>query len=148
MHLMKGVIPIMRNFLQRFAYKMSAFMYGRYGTDKLSKFLMISALVLMVISWLPNLGLVYFLALAVMIWSLYRTFSRRLDKRRRELDRYLKIQKPIVNFFKLQRNKWRDRKTHVYFKCKKCKAVLRVPKGKGSIVVICTRCKDRIEKET
>ena len=119
-------------------------MYGRYGTDELSKFLMILALVLMVISWLPNLGLVYFLALAVMIWSLWRSFSRKLYKRRQELDRYLKIKKPILDFFKLQRNKWRDRKTHVYFKCKKCKAVLRVPKGKGSIVVICTRCKDRI----
>ena len=138
----------MRKWFEKLGYRMASFMYGRYGTDELSKFLMISALILMVISWLPNLGLVYFLALAVMIWSLWRSFSRKLYKRRQELDRYLKIKKPIANFFKLQRNKWRDRKTHVYFKCKKCKAVLRVPKGKGSIVVICTRCKDRIEKET
>ena len=138
----------MKNWFERLGYKFASFMYGRYGTDELSKFLMILAIVLMVISWIPKLGLVYFLALAVMIWSLWRTFSRKIYKRRRELDRYLKIQKPVVNFFKLSRNKWRDRKTHVYFKCKKCKAVLRVPKGKGSIVVICTRCKDRIEKET
>lgn len=127
---------------------MASFMYGRYGNDALTKFLLIAALILMVISWIPRLGWVYLLALAVMIWSIYRSLSRKFDKRRRELDRYLKIKNPIVNFFKLQRNKWRDRKTHVYFKCKKCKAVLRVPKGKGSIVVICTRCKDRIEKET
>ena len=138
----------MKNWLQRLGYKMSAFMYGRYGTDELSKFLMILALILMVISWLTNLGLVYFAALACIIWSLWRTFSRKLDKRRRERERYLKLRKPIVDFFKLSKNKWRDRKTHVYFKCKKCRAVLRVPKGKGSIVVICTRCKDRIEKET
>ncbi len=123
-------------------------MYGRYGNDALTKFLLILALILMLISWIPNLAWVYLLALAVMIWSLCRTFSRRFDKRRRELDRYLKIKNGVVNFFKLRRNMWRDRKTHVYFKCKKCKAVLRVPKGKGSIVVICTRCKDRIEKET
>ena len=138
----------MRNWLQRLGYKMSAFMYGRYGNDELTKFLMITALVLMVVSWLPNLGLVYFVALALMVWSLMRSFSRNLEKRRRERERYLKLRKPIVDFFKLSKNKWRDRKTHVYFKCKKCKAVLRVPKGKGSIVVICTRCKDRIEKET
>lgn len=123
-------------------------MYGRYGNDALTSFLLILGLILMIISWIPRLGWVYFLAAAVLIWSLSRSFSRKFDKRRRELDRYLKIKKPIVNFFKLRRNKWRDRKTHVYFKCKKCKAVLRVPKGKGSIVVICTRCKDRIEKET
>ena len=138
----------MRSFFQRLGYKMASFMYGRYGSDALTKFLLILALILMVISWIPHLGLVYLLALGVMIWSLFRTFSRRFDKRRRELDRYLKIKNGITNFFKLRRNIWRDRKTHVYFKCKKCKAVLRVPKGKGSIVVICTRCKDRIEKET
>ena len=138
----------MRNWLQRLGYKMSAFMYGRYGTDELSNFLMILALILMVVSWFPNLGLVYFVAFALMVWSLLRSFSRKLDKRHRELERYRRIKKPIADFFKLSRNKWRDRKTHVYFKCKKCKAVLRVPKGKGSIVVICTRCKDRIKKET
>ena len=123
-------------------------MYGRYGNDELTKFLMILALILMVVSWLPNLGLVYFVALALMIWSLFRSFSRNLEKRRRERERYLKLRKPFADFFKLSKNKWRDRKTHVYFKCKRCRAVLRVPKGKGSIVVICTRCKDRIEKET
>ena len=138
----------MKNWFERLGYKFASFMYGRYGTDELSKCLMILAIVLMVVSWIPKLGLVYFLALAVMIWSLCRTFSRKIYKRRHELDRYLKIKTPIANFFKLQRNKRRDRKTHVYFKCKKCKAVLRVPKGKGSIIVICTQCKDRIEKET
>lgn len=138
----------MKNWFERLRYKTACFMYGRYGNDALTKFLLILGFILMVISWFPYLGWVYFLAAAVLVWSLSRSFSRKLDKRRRELDAYLKIQKPIVNFFKLQRNKWRDRKTHVYFKCKKCKAVLRVPKGKGSIIVICTRCKDRIEKET
>ena len=138
----------MKNWLEKLGYKISSFMYGRYGNDALTNFLLILGLILMVISWIPRLWWVYFLAAAVLIWSLFRTFSRNFAKRRRELDRYLKIQKPIANFFKLSRNKWRDRKTHVYFKCKKCKAVLRVPKGKGSIVVICTRCKDRIEKET
>ena len=138
----------MKRWLEKLGYKMASFMYGRYGSDALTKFLLILALILMVISWIPRLWWVYLLALCVMIWSLFRTFSRRFDKRRRELDRYLKIKNGIANFFKLRRNIWRDRKTHVYFKCKKCKAVLRVPKGKGSIVVICTRCKDRIEKET
>ena len=138
----------MKKWFEKLGYRMASFMYGRYGNDALTKFLLILAVILMVISWFPRLGWVYFLAAAVLIWSLTRSFSRKFDLRRRELDRYLKIKKPIVNFFKLQRNKWRDRKTHIYFKCKKCKAVLRVPKGKGSIVVICTRCKDRIEKET
>ncbi len=138
----------MRNFFERLRYKTAVFMYGRYGNDDLTKFLLVLGLILMLISWLPRLGWVYFLAAAVLVWSLMRSFSRKLDRRRRELDRYLKIKNGFVNFFKLSRNKWRDRKTHVYFKCKKCHAVLRVPKGKGSIIVTCSRCGDRIEKET
>ena len=84
-------------------------MYGRYGNDALTKFLLILALILMIVSLIPRLWWMYFLAAAVLIWSLTRSFSRRFDKRRRELDRYLKIKTPIVNFFKLSRNKWRDR---------------------------------------
>lgn len=138
----------MKNWFQKLGYKMASFMYGRYGNDDLTKFLLIFALILMVVSWIPHLGWVYFLAAAVLVWSLMRSFSRKFERRRRELECYLKIKRPIVNFFKLSRNKWRDRKTHIYFKCPKCKAVLRVPKGKGEIIVTCTRCGDRIEKET
>lgn len=138
----------MQNFFQKMRYKMATFMYGRYGNDELTKFLMIAAIILMVISWLPKLGWVYFLAAALLVWSLTRSFSRNLNRRRQEREKYLKLRKPIVNFFKLQRNKWRDRKTHIYFKCHKCKAVLRVPRGKGSIIVTCTRCQERIEKKT
>ena len=138
----------MKKWLEKMGYKDAAFMYGRYGNDELTKFLMIASLVLLIISMIPFLWPISILPLALMGWSTFRSLSRKFDKRRRELNYYLRIKKPVVNFFKLSRNKWRDRKTHIYFKCKKCKAVLRVPKGKGSIVVICTRCKDRIEKKT
>ena len=80
-------------------------MYGRYGNDELTKFLMILALILMVISWIPRLSWMYLLALAVMIWSLFRSFSRNLEKRRHERERYLKLRKPIADFFKLSKNK-------------------------------------------
>ena len=138
----------MTNLFEKLRYKTAVFMYGRYGNDALTKFLLVLGLILMIISWFPRLGWVYFLAAAVLVWSLVRSFSRKIDRRRRELDCYLRFQKPIVNFFKLSRNKWRDRKTHVYFKCKKCKAVLRVPRGKGSIIVTCPKCGERIEKNT
>ena len=125
-------------------------MYGRYGNDRLTYALLIVALVLWVISILPipYIGFLYFLVLALMIWSLFRSFSKNIVKRRRELERYLKIERKFTGFFKLRRNKWRDRKTHCYFKCPKCKAVLRVPKGKGSITVTCPQCGEKTNKKT
>jgi uncharacterized C2H2 Zn-finger protein len=138
----------MKNWFQRLGYRMASFMYGRYGNDELTKVLMVISLVFLVLSWIPVLWFFYFLALAVMVWSLFRSFSKNIFKRRRELERYLKMKNGFLGFFKLRRNKWRDRKTHTYFKCPKCKAVLRVPRGKGSIIVTCPKCGERIEKTT
>ena len=53
-------------------------MYGRYGNDALTKFLLVLGLILMIISWFPRLGWVYFLAAAVLVWSLVRSFRAKL----------------------------------------------------------------------
>lgn len=138
----------MKQWFQKLGYKIARFMYGRYGNDELSYALLIVTLILLLMAYLPYLWFCSFLAFAVMIWSMVRTFSKNHARRRRELAIYQKISYRPKNFFKLQKNKWRDRKTHCYFKCPKCKAVLRVPKGKGEIIVTCPRCNDRIEKHT
>lgn len=51
--------------------------------------------------------------------------------------------KKIGNFFKLHKNKLRDRKTHVYRECPFCHAVLRLPKRSGIHPVRCPRCREQ-----
>jgi hypothetical protein len=53
--------------------------------------------------------------------------------------------RPKVNFFVLTRNRWRDRKTHVYQKCAMCKNVLRFPKIGGNHIAKCPCCDFRFE---
>ncbi len=48
-------------------------------------------------------------------------------------------------FFILQKNKLRDRKTHVYRECPRCHAVLRLPKKAGSHRAKCPRCTESFE---
>ena len=100
----------MKKWLEKIGYRMASFMYGRYGNDELTNFLLISALILMVISWIPRLGWVYLLAIVLLSWSLMRSFSRKFERRHRERDCYLRLRKPIFDFFKLSKNKWRDHK--------------------------------------
>ena len=126
--------------------KMYRFMYGRYGSDTLNKVLLIIYAVAVVVYTVLSLffsawwfSLIYFalsMTLIVVIFS--RMLSRNIAKRRRENDKF-------CGFFKLLKNKFRDRKTHVYKKCPNCKAVLRLPKAKGKHTVICPRCKNRFE---
>ena len=139
----------MRQWLQKLKYKLARWMYGRYGNDELTWVLLITGTVLLFLGYIPRVGWIFsILALIAVFFSSFRSFSRNISKRRRELDRYLRIKNKPKNAIQLHKNKKRDKLTHVYFKCPKCKAVLRVPKGKGEIIVTCPRCGERVEKNT
>ena len=114
-------------------------MYGRYGSDHLSFFLLFLYVVLIFISALPHMAWISWLALAVLLWNLFRMFSRRIDRRRAENAKFLKVAGPAIQWFRLRRTIHRD-KEHCYFKCPNCGQQLRVPRGKGKITVTCRSC--------
>ncbi len=136
----------MKNFFQKLAYKMQVFMYGRYGYDSLSRALSITSIVLVLASvFVPIL---YPIAFLILFWSIFRTYSKNIAARRRELDFFTRHTKGVRLYFKRLSNMWRDRKTHRYYKCPTCKSYLRVPKGKGEIIITCPQCKNKIERKT
>jgi hypothetical protein len=115
-----------------FRERLYSFMIGRNGTDALSLALLVLYLIVCVINLFLRSYIVYTLAYAIIIYSLFRIFSRNLPARRKENAWYLRVKGKIVGFFKLQKNKWRDRKTHAYRKCPVCKSVLCLPRQRVS----------------
>lgn len=124
-------------------------MYGRYGGDTLNKVLLgvyvaVVAIYFVASFFIPAASkarqivwLCYtLLSTLLIVWIFFRMFSRNIAKRRRENERF-------CGFFKLMRNRVRDRKTHVYRKCPQCRAVLRLPRAKGKHTVVCPRCRER-----
>ena len=136
----------MKRWLHGLGEKMQAWMYGRYGYDELSKFLSITAMVCVLIS--PFAHLLYLIALILLIWSVFRSFSRNLENRQKERETYLKYTGKVKQNFIRRKNMWRDRKTHRYYKCPNCKHWLRVPKGKGQIEITCPVCNGKITRKT
>lgn len=128
--------------------KISHMMDGRYGFDDLSKALSITAIVLMFLGYLPHMQWISVLTWIVLIWSIFRGMSRNIFKRQEELNTYNRIRKKIADKLSLWKTIWKERKTHVFFKCKNCGAVLRVPKGRGEIIVTCPKCKSKIDRKT
>ena len=128
----------------RFKSMLYRLMYGRYGTDKLGTCLLITYMILIFVHAILTIFIesVIFdlvtalvsLALAFIIF--YRMFSRNIAKRRMENQKF-------CGFFTLNKNKIRDRKTHIYRKCPQCRSVLRLPRAKGKHFVVCPRCKHR-----
>ncbi len=141
----------MQNRRQDFRQKMIAWASGRYGQDKFSKHLLWFAIAMWLLSmflvktrWQLLPMTVGWLALVV---ATFRMFSRNIYARQKELAFYEKCIDRPSRFLKLQKNKWRDRKTHRYFRCK-CGAALRVPRGKGKIVIKCPKCGAQLNKTT
>ena len=137
----------MKGWLQRAAYKMNVFMAGRYGFDRLSQFLIIFAVFFSLFtrrlnSW--SCQVIYFVLLG---FAIYRTLSKNPYKRRKELNKYYEL---TAGFRKLTGNlgqRLRDR-NHKYIKCKNCSTIMRVPKGKGTIVVTCPKCHNKIKTKS
>ncbi len=127
---------------------MHRFMAGRYGPDELTFTIVIVGCIFTFLSNFKSLRFMYFIAMAFMAVAIWRTLSRSIDARSRERMKFLQlVDKPKAEF-KLISNKFRDRKTHKYFKCKNCGASLRVPKGRGKINVTCPKCRVKTQKKT
>ena len=124
------------------------FMQGRNGVDALYNFLLIVCLFLIIfalfLQGIPKL-IVNVAYIALISWALFRYLSKNLYKRRKENADFLRFVKKITGFIRLQRDRIRDRKTHVYRRCKNCKNVLRLPKKAGKHKVCCPCCSHRFE---
>ena len=136
------------NFLQQLTTKIQQFMVGRYGSDEFSQFLSIGGLVLSLLGNIPFLWFLYFIGTAMIFYSVFRTLSKKYDKRRKELNWYLVWSEKPKAQIKLLINKIRDRKTHRYFRCKQCKTIMRVPAGRGKIEITCPKCRAKTIKKT
>ena len=131
--------------------KLTNFMYNRYGLDAFSRLLTYLTLLLILVSMFFDSyakTAVFTLAVMTVIYTYFRIFSKNIDKRRTENAKYLKLKHRIKNHFDLRRDMWKQRKEFKFFKCPSCKAVLRVPKGKGKIRVVCKKCGTAFEKKS
>ncbi len=121
---------------------------GRYGTDQLSLALMAFYFVLFLLSYLPYCRFLAWVGLLVLAVIFFRTFSRNITKRYYENQVFLRFWNPVKNWFKSLKARFRDRKTHRYYKCPNCKQRLRVPKGRGKIKISCPKCRNQFIKKT
>lgn len=134
--------------MQKFTIKMQQFMAGRYGSDRFSLFLSVVGLIFAFLGNFKALRFFYFVGLAIIIYGLFRAMSKNFEARRKELNWFLRWSEKPRAELKLLVNKWRDRKTHRYFKCKSCKTVLRVPKDRGKIEITCPKCRVKEIRKT
>lgn len=123
-------------------------MQGRYGADDLYRFLFIAALVGMVLNCFFRSRLLEILVLALLIFATFRTLSKNHGARYGENQKYLQMRSRIQYWFGQQKKLMEERKYHHIYTCPKCGQKIRIPKGKGKIMVRCPKCQHEFQKRS
>ena len=131
--------------MNNWKYRFAQWMQGRYGMDPLYKGLLGLYLVLLVANLFLASPIIMYLSLAVLVFAIYRVFSRNLAKRAAENRRYLALFNKAKKWVLLQYNRIREYKTHRYRKCPSCKTTLRLSKKTGTMTVKCPKCHNSFE---
>lgn len=121
------------------------FYNGRYGWDRLSKFIVVIALPLLIFRYTALTGA------ALIIYALWRSFSKNITGRSNEAIRFenwlrglaYKMANGGFNFSKKYKNmsiNLEERRKYKIVACPECKQKLRLPRGKGKVIATCKKC--------
>ncbi|MCI5621901.1 MAG: hypothetical protein MR355_10145 [Lachnospiraceae bacterium] len=128
--------------------KLQRFMAGRYGVDQLNRFYIGLTFVLLILSMVTRFSLLYLVALALLIYSYYRMFSKNVSKMYAQNQKFLNMRYRAVAKWNKTRNHMKQRKVYRFYKCPSCKQKVRVPKGKGRICITCPKCRTEFVKKS
>ncbi len=123
-------------------------MEGRYGTDDLSKVLLIACLVCLVLNIFIGFSLLYIIALALLVYCYYRMFSRNIAKRSAENDKYHEMIDSFTGRFRRGGQRASQSKDYRIYRCPSCGQKIRVPRGKGRILITCPKCHNEFQKKS
>ncbi len=157
--------------LERLRYKFIRFMQGRYGTDRFNQFLAWVLLGAVILNLFLGSSLLWWFSTLVLIYMYFRMFSRNIARRYQENQKYLEVTaklrnggfgRTLGNFGRSLNGKlrtaaarlrgWSDlRRRNAgfrIFKCPQCEQKIRIPKGKGKIIVRCPKCGKEFPKRS
>ena len=134
--------------------KFNKFMQGRYGVDELSRFTMGVVLALIILTMFVNIvnrsvgSVLDFLGIAAIVYAYFRIFSRNIQQRYAENQKYLQMTSKLRLRFNKEKNLMKQRKTHHIYACPGCGQKIRIPRGKGKIEIECPKCHTKFVKRS
>ncbi len=123
-------------------------MQGRYGQDAFTRFLLGAMLACVVLNLLVGSRFLSIMAWALLVYAYFRLFSRNHAARYAENQRYLNATAKLRYWFDQQKRLKEERKYHHIYVCPRCRQKIRIPKGKGKIMVRCPKCRHEFQKRS
>lgn len=134
-------------------------MRGRNGWDQLCFWLTIVSIVVEILGRILRNPWVYYIGLGLFVIAIFRALSRNLPRRQAENQKFMQMTNRIRNrrYFRQQkrngtytytqneqsRNGAYGSTIYAYYYCPSCKQQVRIPAGKGRVMVTCPRCGEK-----
>ncbi len=128
--------------------KFYRFMQGRYGSDDLSKFLTGLGMVLIILNILTRSRIFNLLFWVCLIYAYFRMFSKNCAARYAENQKFLGLKNQFRYKWENHKKLSEQKKIYHIYSCPYCKQKIRIPKGKGTIIVTCPKCKQEFGKRS
>ena len=144
-----GVIPWKEGTLMwtRIKMAMARFMHGRNGVDNLGYYALWSGVIINLVNAFIGAGILGLLGTALYVYAIFRMFSRNVQKRQAENNRYVYFlnnwKKEVKQFFL----RLKGTKEYKYFRCPSCKNRLRLRRGCGEKHITCPVCKHQFDQK-
>lgn len=127
--------------------KLQRFMIGRYGVDEYGRFLTIAVLILCLLSIFISNELLNLVTIVAIVYCYYRILSKNHEKRFQENLKYLALKDKVTARFP-SKNKNNANAQYNIYRCPNCQQKIRVPKGRGTIIITCPKCHNEFKKRT
>lgn len=131
-----------------FSERMRRYFEGRNGNDEFARFLIWSAMILLLASiiisavWSGAIvsNILWILAFAVLAFGYFRILSKNIYARQAENEKYIAFKRKIFGDRASRARRSAERKQYKRFACPACKTKMRVPRGKGKVKITCKNC--------
>lgn len=135
-----------------FRERMLRFMQGRYGVDQLSVCLIWTGVGVSLLMLIVQNQILAVVSWALIIYAYMRIFSKQIHKRYKQnqvfMDKTYGIRSVFAKLkYRIKYGKGKTSSHHIY-KCRKCGQKIRIPAGKGRIMVTCPKCHYQFKKRS
>ena len=128
------------SYFKKWANRLMTWLYGRNGVDQLALASLFASLLCQVIASAAGFSPLLIVSYGLYGWSLFRVFSKKSYARSEENRKFLAFWMNLQTKARQFLLRMKLRKQYKYFRCPKCRVLMRTARGGGEKEMHCPKC--------